>query len=170
MARRISLPHPPPKKETKMTALAASGGMLASAPLLGLALVAAFLVVRWLKQTVLRGAAPPTLEGVPLVGGVVKFARVRGGKAERKGGGGAWISPSDRAHRAAVEEVVRHLVLGAPCGECGRPGREDACESASEPSARRPDASRERGAAALLCAPARWCGRPNAPSAPPPGW
>ena len=50
---------------------------LGGGPVLVAALVAALLVVRWLKQTVLKGAAPPTLEGLPLVGGVVKFARVR---------------------------------------------------------------------------------------------
>jgi hypothetical protein len=59
-----------------MTA-AASALPLGGGPILAVALLAAFLVVRWLKQTALKGAAPPTLEGVPLVGGVVKFARVR---------------------------------------------------------------------------------------------
>lgn len=60
-----------------MGATFASGaGGPPAAALVGAAL-AALLFFRWLKQTVLRGSYPPTLEGVPLVGGVVKFARVR---------------------------------------------------------------------------------------------
>jgi hypothetical protein len=56
--------------------LAKEGGAPPVAALLGAAL-AALILLRWLKQTVLKGPLPPTLEGVPLVGGVVKFARVR---------------------------------------------------------------------------------------------
>lgn len=40
---------------------------------------AALLVARFLFQTVLRGSRPPVYEPVPLIGGLLAFAGVRGG-------------------------------------------------------------------------------------------
>ena len=48
---------------------------------------AALLAARFLLQTVLRGSRPPVYEPVPLVGGLLAFARVR--REEGRRGGGA---------------------------------------------------------------------------------
>lgn len=49
------------------------------------AALAAAVVARLASQTVLRGNRPPVFEGVPFVGGVLAFAKVRERKREGEG-------------------------------------------------------------------------------------
>lgn len=41
--------------------------------------------LRLLKHTVLRGSAPPVEEGIPFIGGLLKFSKVRGSRWRRAG-------------------------------------------------------------------------------------
>jgi len=130
-----------------------------TALLLGVALVAAFLVARWLKQTVLRGAAPPTLEGVPLVGGVVKFARVRMGGEMR--GTERSLSLFFTPSRAAGEMLLQALGRREPVrGQARTHARRE-----REPSGDGREAA-TRGAAASLSLSLS-CPASDRPSLPP---
>ena len=67
-----------------IAAYLASSGALASLPgwaVVGVALLACVCLAvagRVVTNTVLNGSAPPVFEGLPYIGGILKFARVRG--------------------------------------------------------------------------------------------
>ena len=126
-----------------------------TALLLGLALVAAFLVARWLKQTVLKGAAPPTLEGLPLVGGVVKFARVR--ECEEKKRGAERSLSRFLTCGCAGEEVVPPVMRGGSRAEAGT----HACARKARAVGATVGGPATRGAAAQLTRSSRAGTRPT---------
>lgn len=69
--------------------------------------------LRLLKHTVLRGSAPPVEEGIPFIGGLLKFAKVRGGR---------WRSTVGLPRRRRQRWGRLPPVRGLP-GRCARPAR-----------------------------------------------
>lgn len=73
--------------------------------------------LRLLKHTVLRGSAPPVEEGIPFIGGLLKFAKVRGSRWRPAG----WPPRCRRRRRRLGSVAALACKCCRPCGPSALP-------------------------------------------------